>query len=277
MLSHVLFRPSAYSIAGWLLVAASLSCCAPAADTPMSGPIDVMVSPWGPFARQCDSTRVSFDTTYRGGRVGVFEVANVYKTCAGFVAMPVGRDAAQITASVDKINQSSSPVILRILRTPEGTARAAAPGDTGLLAQGSDAQDAAQVLAREIGLTARQLISPNDIVTLPVRLSLPFPVDIELSCRPDGGRRDHGRDTLVLSCTLDQMVRTTRLDAQVRLAGVEQIDVQSGIRLSSVLAGRVSGRIRFSDHNEVWQSADDRLLYRRETDFEQDAAGRVGR
>jgi hypothetical protein len=124
------------------------------------------------------------------------------------------------------------------------------------------------VLAREIGLTARQLIRPNDIVTLPVRLSLPFPVDIELSCRPDGGRRDHGRDTLVLSCTLDQKVRTTRLDAQVRLAGVEEIDVQTGIRLSSVLAGRLSGRIRLSDRGEAWQSADDRLLYRRETDFE---------
>jgi hypothetical protein len=123
MLSHVPFRLRVYAIAGWVAVAASLNSCAPAADTPMSGPIDVMVSPWGPFARQCDSTRVSSDTTYRGGRVGVFEVANVYKTCAGFVAMPFGNNAAQITASVDKINQPSSPVILRILRTQEGAAR----------------------------------------------------------------------------------------------------------------------------------------------------------
>lgn len=268
MLSHVLFRPTAYTIVSWIAVAAFLNCCAPPANTPMSGPIDVMVSPWGPFARQCDSTRVSYDTTYRSGRVGVFEVTNVYKTCAGFVAMPFGHDAAEITASIDKINQPSSPMILRILRTPEGAARAAAPGDTGLLAQGSDAQEAARVLASEIGLTARQLINPNDTVSLPVRLSLPFPVDIELSCRPDGGHHDHGRDTLVLSCTLDQKVRTTRLDAQVRLAGVEEIDVQTGIRLSSVLAGRLSGRIRLSDRDETWRSADDRLLYRRETDFE---------
>jgi hypothetical protein len=246
-----------------LAIAALLSCCAPPASTPMSGPIDVMVSPWGPFARQCDSTRVSYDTMYRSGRPGLFEVASVYKTCAGFVAMPLDGNAVQITASVDKIDQTSSPLVLRILRTPEGIARAAAPGDTGLLAQGSDAQDAARVLASEIGLTARQVIGPNDIVALPVPLSLPFPVDIELSCRPDGGHRDRDRDTLVLSCTFDQNVRTPRLDARVRLAGVEEIDIQTGIRLSSVLTGGLNGRIQLGDRNGAWHSADDRLLYRR--------------
>jgi hypothetical protein len=119
------------------------------------------------------------------------------------------------------------------------------------------------VLASEIGLTARQVIGPNDIVALPVRLSLPFPVDIELSCRPDGGHRDRDRDTLVLSCTFDQNVRTPRLDARVRLAGVEEIDIQTGIRLSSVLTGGLNGRIQLGDRNGAWHSADDRLLYRR--------------
>jgi hypothetical protein len=88
-----------------------------------------------------------------------------------------------------------------------------------------------------------------------------------MSCRADGEHRDHGRDTLVLSCTLNQKVQTDRLDAQVQLAGVEEIDIQTGVRLSSVLTGHLSGRSRSGD-NAAWLSANNRLLYRREMEFE---------
>jgi hypothetical protein len=158
-------------------------------------------------------------------------------------------------------------VILRILRQTGGATRRATPGDAGLLAQGSDVPDAAQILARDIGLTSSQLISPNETLELPVQLLIPFPLDTVLSCRPDGGHRDHGRDTLVFSCTSNQNVHTDRLDGQVRLDGVEEIDIQTGIRIASVLTGHLSGPMRLSD-KAVWQSADDRLLYRRETELE---------
>jgi hypothetical protein len=231
----------------------------------MKGPVEAMEAPWGPFARQCATTRVSH-VTWRW-RVGDIEVGDHYETCIGFSAMPSGNDAAAITASVGETNRPSSTVILRILRKTGGAAREAAPGDTGLLAQGSDVPDAAQILARDIGLTSRQLISPNETLALPVQLLIPFPLDTMLSCRPDGGHRDRGRDTLVFSCTSQENVHTDQLDAQVRLEGVEEIDVQTGIRLSSVLAGHLTGRMRLSD-KAAWQSADDHLLYRRDTEFE---------
>lgn len=79
--------------------------------------------------------------------------------------------------------------------------------------------------------------------------------------------REHGRDILVVSCTLDRTVLTDRLDARLRLAGVQEIDVQTGIRLSSMLTGRLEGRRRLGE-DAGWQSADDQLLYRRETEFE---------
>jgi hypothetical protein len=231
----------------------------------MIRPVEAMEAPWGPFARQCDTTRVAHSATR--WRLGETEVAYVYETCVGFSAMFFGKDAAQITASVGNPDQPSSSVVLRVLRNPDGVARPAAPGDTGLLAQGSDVPGAAEILARDIGLTARQVVNPNDTLALPVRLSVPFPVDVVLSCRPDGMHRDHGRDTLVFSCTLDQRISTAQLDAQVQLAGVEEIDVQSGIRLSSVLTGHMSGRKRV-DGDAGWQSANDRLLYQRQTEFE---------
>jgi hypothetical protein len=181
--------------------------------------------------------------------------------------MPSGDRAEQITASVGRPDQPSAPVILRILRTSGGSTRVAMQGDTGLLAQGSDAPDAAKVLASEIGLTARQVIDRTEILALPVRLSLPFPLDIALSCRPDGGHQDRGRNTLVLTRSLDQEIHSDHVDAQIRLNGVEEIDVETGVRLSSVLTGRLSGRTRPND-DAAWHSADEELLYRRETDFE---------
>ncbi len=261
-------RPAATAFAGWVGAAASLTGCsapAPVADAPMSQPVAAMEAAWGPFARQCDSTRVSRAVTR--WRLGETQVADIYESCVGFSAMLPGQDAAEITASVGNPGQPSSPVILRIQRRIDGVARPAAPGDSGLLAQGSDAPEAATRLARDIGLSARQVVSPNDTLTLPVRLALPFPLDVALACRPDGMHRDHGRDTLVFTCGLDQAVRTEHLDAQVQLAGVEEIDVQTGVRLSSVLSGRLNGRKRL-DGTAAWRPADDRLLYRRETEFE---------
>jgi hypothetical protein len=243
----------------------SLTGCAPAADTPMTQSIEAMQAPWGPFARACDSTRVSRSTIR--WRVGEVDVAELHETCTGFSSMPSGHDAAEITASVGEPDRPSEPTVLRILRRTDGVARPAMAGDAGLLALGSDAPDAAGTLARDIGLTARQLISPNDTLDLPVRLSMPFPIDIVMSCRPDGEHRDHGRDTLVLSCTSDQQVHTGRLDAQVQLAGVEEIDIQTGVRLSSVLTGHLHGRSRLAD-NAAWHLANNQVLYRREMEFE---------
>jgi hypothetical protein len=158
-------------------------------------------------------------------------------------------------------------VTLRIPRQTGGAARPAKAGDSGLLAQGSDAPDAADRLACDIGLTQRQLITPDQTLALPVHLIVPYPLDTTLTCHPDGGHRDRGRDTLIVSCTLDQTVRTDHLDAQVSLAGVEEIDVKTGIRLSSLLTDYLSGRKRVAN-NAAWQSANDQLLYRREIEFE---------
>jgi hypothetical protein len=263
--SRILPRSVVNAFVGFVTIAGSLTRCAPAADQPMKGPVETMEAPWGPFARQCATTRVSHMT--QRWRRGDVEVGDNYQTCMGFSAMPSGHDAAEITASVGNPDRPPSTVILRILRQAGGATRKAASGDTGLLAQGSDVPEAAQVLARDIGLTSPQLISPNETLELPVQLLIPFPLETVLSCRPDGGHRDHGRDTLVFSCRSNQKVHTDRLDAQVQLAGVEQIDIQSGVRLSSVLAGHLSGRSRSGD-NAAWLSANNRLLYRREMEFE---------
>ncbi len=111
------------------------------------------------------------------------------------------------------------------------------------------------------------MVSPNDTIALPVRLSVPFPLDIVLACHPEGVHHDHGRDTLVFSCLLDQKVTTDRLDAHLQLAGMEQIDVQTGIRLFGVLTGSLSGRKRSGD-DTAWHTAEERILYRRATELE---------
>jgi hypothetical protein len=174
--------------------------------------------------------------------------------------MPLGAGDAQITASVGVVDQPASTVILRMKRSALGEVRPASPGDAGLLAQGSDVPDAAAAMARGIGLTERQMIAPGESMMLPVRLSVPFPVDLVLACRPDGQRRDRGRDRLVLSCVADQTVVTDRLDVRVVLAGVEEIDVKTGVRVSSLLTGHMvrAGRGASTVH----------LVYSRETEFE---------
>jgi hypothetical protein len=264
-LHSMLARRLAGAPLGVVMLAGVVSACAPSADQPMKGPVEAMEAPWGPFARQCATTRVSYTTTRF--RVGNVEVGDNYETCIGYSAMPAAKNAVEITASVGDPNRPSTPVILRIVRNTGGAAREAAAGDTGLLAQGSEAPGEADLLARDIGLTSRQLISPNDTLALPVRLSLPFPLDVVMACRPDGGHQEHGRETLVFSCTLDQTVRTDHVDGQVRLEGVEEIDVQTGIRLSGVLSGHLTGRVRAGDGG-AWQAANDRLLYRQDTEYQ---------
>lgn len=243
----------------------ALAGCAPHADAPLSRPVEAMEAPWGPFARQCDSTRVSHTITR--WRQKETQVGTTYESCAGFSSVLSGPDAAEITASIGRPDDPASSVVVRLRRSTAGTARPAGPGDGWLLAQGSDAPAEADLLARGLGLTARQMVNPRDNMSLPVRLRLPFPVDASLSCRPDGLHRDRDREMLVMSCTLDEKIRTDHLDAQVQLAGVEVIDVQTGVRLSSALAGQLSGRARLAG-NGNWQAADERLLYRRETEFQ---------
>ena len=180
--------------------------------------------------------------------------------------MASGQDVVQITASISAQGREPAETV-RILRTTEGNSRPAASGDTGLLAQGSDSPEVASWFARTIGLPARQVIRPNETIDLPIRLSVPYPLDTVMSCRPDGGHRDRGRDTLVLSCSLQRTVQTDHLDASIALNGVEEIDVQSGVRLSTLLTGHLNGRVRRTD-TAGWQTADDQILYRRETEFE---------
>jgi hypothetical protein len=88
-----------------------------------------------------------------------------------------------------------------------------------------------------------------------------------LSCHADGQRLDRGRQTLVFACVLDEHARTDRLDAQLHLAGVEEIDVPTGIRLTGVLTGWLKGRERFNDRAR-WQPADDHIWYHREIELE---------
>lgn len=230
----------------------------------MSQPVEAMQAPWGPFANQCDRTRVSH-ATYRW-RMGETEVSRVYETCVGFSATPSGHDAADIKATFGK-PEHPSPTAMRTVRDASGVAGTVLPGGDGLHAQGPDARNPEGVPAGDIGLTVRQVVTPNDTVALPVHLAVPFPLDMMMSCRPDGEHRDHGRHTLVLSCTLDQKIRTAYLDAQVRLAGVEEIDAQTGLRLSGVLRGHLNGRQRAGD-DAAWRLANERLLYSRETVFE---------
>jgi hypothetical protein len=89
-----------------------------------------------------------------------------------------------ITATIGTGDPVSSPSIARFLRRPGGQAREAVPGDTGLLAQGSDDTDAAKTLARQIGLSEPQTIRSGQTLVLSVRLSMPSPLDVQLSCRP---------------------------------------------------------------------------------------------
>jgi hypothetical protein len=259
--------------------------CASMATTPMSQPEEVMKAAWGPFARQCTTTRTShLEAT---GRSGPNEVATSHESCIGFAATPAAGGAIEITGSTTSDEQPASPVLLRILRSPNGVSRPAAPGDTGLLAQGSDNKRLAEAFARQIGLMQQQVIAPTETLDLPISLYVPSPVEGMLQCHPDGGRVDRGRETLVFSCTMDEQVHTDRLDARLRLDGVEEVDVLTGVRLSGSFAGSMRGRQRVIAQARVQsgtqsgpqasvqgsaqghgRAVDDHIWYERTTEFE---------
>jgi hypothetical protein len=178
-----------------------------------------------------------------------------------------GSDSVAITASLGTGSEFSTPRIARFVRDRRGTARPAASGDNGLLSQGSDDTAAAARLAQRIGLSRRQLIQSGQTVDVTVRFSLPAPVDVTLSCRPDGGGRMNGRDTLVFSCTGSEAVRNEDFVGQLRVAGVEELDIRSGVRLASQLSGRLDGENLSADGSHR-QAASNRLLYSLDTEFE---------
>ncbi len=223
-----------------------------------------MTAAWGPFARQCTSTRTSHYAMV--GREPE-DVATTYEACIGFAAMPAAHGAMQITGSTTSNRRSSVPIVYRILRGPSGVSRPATSGDTGLLAQGSDSPSSAEAFAREIGLTQRQVIEPHESLLLPINLRVPSSVDGTLRCKPTGGAVVHGRETLVFTCTLDQQVHNDRLDARVQLAGVEEVDVLTGVRLSSSFSGYLSGYERSNTRSRM-RRVDDHLRYERTTEFE---------
>jgi hypothetical protein len=239
--------------------------CTPAADASLSQPTEVMVDAWGPFARQCTATRASHHVINQ--RFSPSEVTEQTTTCTGFSVLPDANGSVQITGSTSTNGRLNAPIISRFLRQPSGVSHIAASGDTGLLAQGSDVPTAAESLAREIGVPARQIVEPNGTLLLPVHLDVPSLIEGTLSCHPDGQGVDRGRQILVFSCALDNHVLTDRLDARLHVAGVEEIDVLTGVRLTSVLTGWLTGRQRFNERAR-WQAADDRIWYHRETELE---------
>jgi hypothetical protein len=239
--------------------------CSPAAQAPMTKPVQVMVQAWGPFARQCATTRVSHYEAHR--QLSPKEIVQTRTTCVGFSALARGDGSVELTASMNSDEPSSIPIISRILRSPTGTSRTAIQGEKGLLAYGSDRPETATALARDIGVTARQLIEPNGLLWLPIRLHLPFRVDGALSCHPEGESVDHGRRVLVLNCTLDQAAKTDHLEAKIHLTGEQQVDIATGVRLSGEITGWLDGRSRLNDQS-AWQPAEGAVWYTKETEFE---------
>lgn len=231
----------------------------------MTQPVQVMEEAWGPFARQCTTTRVSHYEAHR--QLSPSEVTQTHTTCVGFSAFPRADGAVEVTASMNADNATANPVISRILRSPSGASRTAMPGEPGLLAYGSDVPAAAAVLARDIGVTARQMIDPNQLLSLPIRLHMPFPVDGVLACHPSGEAMDRGRKVLVLDCTLDQDAATDRLQARIHLSGEQQVDIATGVRLSGEMRGWMNGRARLNDRSP-WQPADGNVWYTKETEFD---------
>jgi hypothetical protein len=239
--------------------------CSPTAKSPITKPVQVMAQAWGPFARQCATTRVSHYEAHR--QLSPTEIVRTHTTCIGFSALARADGSVEITASMNADDPSSNPIISRILRSPTGASRTSIQGEAGLLAYGSDLPDTAEVLARDIGLTVRQLIEPNASLRLPIRLRLPFPVDGALACQPRGETVDHGRRVLVLDCTFDQEARTDHLQAKIHLTGEQQVDIATGVRLSGRMTGWLNGQARPNDQSP-WQPADGAIWYSKETEFE---------
>jgi hypothetical protein len=115
------------------------------------------------------------------------------------------------------------------------------------------------MFAEQAGLTKEQSIDPHDTVRLPILLHVPSLVSGTLQCRPDGGGVDRGRTTLLLSCTLEEQVHTDSLEGTLRLAGVEEVDVITGARLSASFAGSLSRRDKTTPQTPV-ERVDDHIL-----------------
>lgn len=248
-----------------LAVAISAVQCAPAAHAPITQPVQVMVQAWGPFSRQCATTRVSHYEAHR--QLGPTEIVQTHTTCVGFSVFPHADGSVEITASTNADDPSANPIVSRILRSPSGASRTAIQGEYGLLAYGSDKPEVATVLARDIGVTARQLIGPNASLWLPIRLRLPFPVDSAMSCHPEAETADRGRKILVLDCALDQEAKTEHLQAKIYLTGEQQVDIATGVRLSGDMTGWLNGQVRLNDQSP-WQPAKEDVRYSKETEFE---------
>jgi hypothetical protein len=246
------------------MIAAFLDACTPVVSARMSEPTEVMNTAWGPFARQCTSTRNWHNEAV--GRSKPMEVTASYESCSGFAAMSVAGGAMEITVST-AIAQSSTPIISRMLRSPDGVTRPAASGDTGLLAQGSASPKVAEIFASQVGLTRRQVIDPKGTLLLPILLQIPSPVIGTLSCHPNGRSVEHDREIFVLTCASDEMISSDRVAARMRLGGVEAVDILTGVRLSGELHGSLIGRERFNPQSR-WQPADYNIWYRRTTEFE---------
>ncbi len=247
-----------------IMLAALLGGCAPTTTTLLTQPEVVMKVAWGPFARQCTRTRTFHSVI--AGRTGLKEVETNRENCIGFAAMPAANGAVEITGSTAGAAEPSVPIIYRILRGPRGVSRPAQPGDVGLLAQGSDDPESSKSFASRIGLTRQQVVEPKETLLLPILLHIPAPVEGTLHCTPDGGAVDHGRQTLVITCTLDEQAHTDSLDAKVRLAGVEEVDVQTGVRLSGSFAGSVVG-YEISDNQMRGKRVDDHIWYERTMEY----------
>ena len=251
--------------ASLLVLAISAAQCTQATYAPMTQPVQVMVQAWGPFSRQCATTRLSHYAAHR--QLSPSEVVQTHTYCVGFSALAQSDGSVELTASTNADDASSNPIISRILRNPSGVSRTAKPGEPGLLAYGSDVPARAAVLARDIGVTARQLIEPNQSLRLPILLHIPFAVDTALSCHPGGRMVDRGRKVLMLDCTLDQEARTDHIEAKIHLTGEQQVDIATGVRLSGELNGWLDGRMLLNDQSP-WQPAKDDIWYSKETEFE---------
>jgi hypothetical protein len=258
------------SISRWLSVTVALTglaACSAPPSTPLTGPVTAMVDPWGPFARQCATTQVSYWANGNGAHVSPREKSENHAECRGFSVSPGPGGSAVVTASIGGSDRAAAATIVRFQRSPGGDVRTAQAGDPGLSAQGSDDPNAAAQLARQIGLSRQQMIAAHQKLDLLVHLTIPHPVDVPVTCDPDGGGHTHGRATVILSCSGGAQIETPAFSGRVRMSGVEEIDVRSGVVLSSRYAGRMNGE------REVaglvgGRHGDMQLLYSLDTEFE---------
>jgi hypothetical protein len=247
-----------------LLIAASLAGCA-RPPMPAAAAGSAPAAAWGPFARDCAHTRVIRPLFVRHGTQTNAETN--YEVCTGFSVLSAADATVGITASTNATSDAGdTPVISRLVRTPDGVARPARAGDSGLLAQGSDNPVIAAMVAQEISAPRRRTGS-GETLSMPVTLPFALPVQGELSCHPTGAGVSAGRPVRTLSCATDQAIHDARLDVQLHLTGTAEVDSATGVRVAAQLEGRLTGRAQFAGTDE-WQQIDYALLYRSSMDLE---------